>query len=91
MNNQANTKVRASHDDAVNRVMQNNHIIPGHMIEYLESRRHYILCSFGDLKHEMSIPEFRSYEPGFYEKLFAELDAELKMVNSIIVKLKGEL
>ncbi len=87
MNNQT-IKVAASHNDHINRVIQGNHIQPGNMIDYLESRLHYIQCSGLDLKHEveMGLPE--TVEPGFYEKLFAELAAEVDMVKSIIEKLK---
>lgn len=82
------TKVTARHDDHTNRVIQGNHIKDGGMIEYLESRLHYIQCSGSDLKHELAMGCDKEMEPGFYEKLFAELDAEIEMVNSIIEKLK---
>lgn len=83
------TKVTASHDDTFNRVLQGNHIQPGNMIDYLESRLHYIYCSWSDLKHEVEMGLAEKVEPGFYEKLFAELAAEVDMVKSIIEKLKG--
>ena len=82
------TKVTACHNDTINRVLQENHIQPGKMIEYLESRLHYIQCSGLDLKHEVEMGCADQMEPGFYEKLVAELDAEIEMVNSIIEKLK---
>lgn len=47
------TKVTACHNDTINRVLQENHILPGNMIEYLESRLHCIQCSGLDLKHEV--------------------------------------
>ena len=84
------TKVTARHDDTINRVLQENHIQPGSMIEYLESRLHYIQCSGLDLKHEVEMGLAEKAEPGFYEKLFAELNAEMEMVESIIAKLKEE-
>lgn len=74
---------------AINRVLKDEPIQPGNMIQYLEARHHSLLVAGSDLKHEMSIPEIRSFEPGFYEQLFAELDAEIDMVESIIAKLKG--
>lgn len=83
------TKVTACHDDTINRVLQENHIQPGNMIEYLESRLHYIQCSGLDLKHEVEMGCADQMEPGFYEKLFAELNAETEMLKSIIAKLKG--
>lgn len=88
MNNQT-IKVAASHNDHINRVIQGNHIQPGNMIDYLESRLHYIQCSGLDLKHEVEMGLAETVEPGFYEKLFAELDAEIDMVKSIIDTLKG--
>lgn len=74
---------------AINRVLKDEPIQPGNMIQYLEEMHQSLLVAGCDLKHEMSIPEIRSFEPGFYEKLFAELAAEVDMVKSIIEKLKG--
>lgn len=87
MNQQTN--VAAKHEDYTNRIIQGNHIKDGGMIEYLESRLHYIYCTCSDLKHEVDMGCAVAMEPGFYEKAFAELNAEIGMVNAIIAKLKG--
>lgn len=73
--------------DAINRVLKDQLIQPGDMIRYLEARHQSLIVAGSDLNHEMSIPELRSFEPGFYEKLFAELDAEVEMIESILTNL----
>lgn len=72
---------------AINCVLKDELIQPGDMIQYLKARHHNLMCAGLDLKNEMSIIDLGTVEPGFYEKVFAELDAEVEMVKSIIAKL----
>lgn len=74
---------------AINRVLKDEPIQPGNMIQYLEEKRQSLLVVGCDLKHEVAMGLAEKVEPGFYEKLFAELHAEVDMVTSIIETLKG--
>ena len=74
---------------AINRVLKDEPIQPGNMIQYLEEKRQSLLVVGCDLKHEVAMGLAEKVEPGFYEKLFAELHAEVDMVTSIIDTLKG--
>lgn len=74
---------------AINRVLKDEPIQPGNMIQYLEEKRQSLLVVGCDLKHEVAMGLAEKVELGFYEKLFAELHAEVDMVTSIIETLKG--
>lgn len=81
-------KTRTLTIEATNRIIKGQQVKEGQMFEYLQERIESTQIACLDLKNEMDTPSMRSYEPGFYEKLFAELHAEEEMLEAIAAKLK---